>query len=89
MLAESGDPARYRDGKSRRNYAGEQPVAQAFSALTASPGAHAFYDEQRAAGHGHNDALQRLANRLIGIIHGCLKTRTPYMTSTPPYQQAA
>ena len=31
--------------------------AQAFAALTASPGARAFYDQQRAAGHEHNDAL--------------------------------
>jgi cation diffusion facilitator CzcD-associated flavoprotein CzcO len=37
--------------------------AQAFSALTASPGARAFYDHQRASGHGHNDALRRLASR--------------------------
>jgi transposase len=56
--------------------------AQAFSALTASPGARAFYDQQRAAGHGHNDALRRLANRLVGILHGCLKTRTPYNEDT-------
>jgi len=52
--------------------------AQAFAALTASPGARAFYDQQRAAGHEHNDALRRLANRLVGILHGCLKTRTLY-----------
>jgi transposase len=52
--------------------------AQAFAALTASPGARAFYDQQRAHGHGHNDALRRLANRLVGILHGCLKTRTLY-----------
>jgi transposase len=52
--------------------------AQAFSALTASPGARAFYDQQRANGHGHNDALRRLASRLVGILHGCLKTRTLY-----------
>jgi hypothetical protein len=51
---------------------------QAFAALTASPGARAFYDQQRAAGHEHNDALRRLANRLVGILHGCLKTRTVY-----------
>jgi hypothetical protein len=31
-------------------------MAQAFAALTASPGAHAFYDAQRAKGLGHNDA---------------------------------
>ena len=56
--------------------------AQAFAALTASPGARAFYDQQRASGHGHNDALRRLANRLVGILHGCLKTRTLYDEDT-------
>jgi transposase len=52
--------------------------AQAFAALKASPGARAFYDEFRARGIEHNDALRRLANRLVGILHGCLKTRTLY-----------
>jgi hypothetical protein len=56
--------------------------AQAFSALSASPGARTFYDQQRANGHGHNDALRRLANRLVGIMHGCLKTRTLYDENT-------
>ena len=56
--------------------------AQAFSALSTSPGARAFYDQQRASGHGHNDALRRLANRLVGILHGCLKTRTRYDEDT-------
>jgi hypothetical protein len=66
--------------------------AQAFAALTASPGARAFYDQQRANGHGHNDALRRLANRLVGILHGCLKTRTLYDEDTAwshRHQQAA
>ena len=57
--------------------------AQAFSALTVSPGARAFYACQRANGHGHNDALRRLANRLVGILHGCLKTRTRYDKDPP------
>jgi transposase len=52
--------------------------AQAFAALNASPGARAFYDELRARGIEHNDALRRLANRLVGILHGCLKTGTCY-----------
>jgi transposase len=56
--------------------------AQAFSALSASPGARALYDQQRASGHGHNDALRRVANRLVGILHGCLKTRTLYDEET-------
>ncbi len=56
--------------------------AQAFSSLNASPGARAFYDQQRAKGIEHNDALRRLANRLVGILHGCLKTRTLYDEAT-------
>jgi hypothetical protein len=56
--------------------------AQAFAALTASPGARAYYDQQRAAGREHNDTLRRLANRLVGILHGCLKTRTLYNEHT-------
>jgi transposase len=56
--------------------------AQAFAALTASPGARAYYDAQRAKGFEHNDALRRLANRLVGILHGCLKTRTLYDEAT-------
>ena len=56
--------------------------SQAFSALTASPGARACYDRQRARGLGHNPALRQLSNRLVGILHGCLKTRTRYDEAT-------
>jgi transposase/transposase IS116/IS110/IS902 family protein len=51
---------------------------QAFSALTASPGARAYYDQLRGRGQGHHAALRQLANRLVGILHGCLKTGTTY-----------
>jgi hypothetical protein len=54
----------------------------AFASLNASPGARAFYDQQRAKGLEHNDALRRLASRLTGILHGCLKTRTRYDETT-------
>ena len=50
----------------------------AFCALTASPGARAYYDTTRARGAGHHAALRQLGNRLVGILHGCLKTNTPY-----------
>jgi hypothetical protein len=56
--------------------------AQAFAALNASPGARVLYDDLRARGIEHNDALRRLANRLVGILHGCLKTRTLYDEAT-------
>jgi hypothetical protein len=92
------DPQRYADGKARRNYARTSPLtrasgkkqvvaarfihndrlvdalnAQAFAALNASASAR---------GIEHNDALRRLANRLVGIPHGCLKTGTLYDEAT-------
>jgi transposase len=57
-------------------------MTQAFAALTASPGARAYYDRQRARGAEHNAALRQLANRLVGILHGCLKTGTLYNEAT-------
>jgi transposase len=50
----------------------------AFAAITASPGARAFYDERRGNGDTHNRALRALANRLVGILHGCLRHGTVY-----------
>jgi hypothetical protein len=50
----------------------------AFSALTKSPGARALYDRHRAAGDSHHQALRAVANRFVGILHGCLKSHTPY-----------
>jgi transposase len=50
----------------------------AFAALSASPGARTFYDQHRAAGDTHNRALRALANRLVGILHGCLRHGTVY-----------
>ena len=55
---------------------------QAFAALKASPGARGYYDQQRGRGATHHQALRALANRLVGILHGCLKTRTPYDEAT-------
>ncbi len=57
-------------------------MAQALSAISASPGARALYDAERDRGAEHNPALRKLANRLVGILHGCLKTRTPYDEAT-------
>jgi hypothetical protein len=50
----------------------------AFCALTQSPGCRTFYDQHRAARDLHHQALRALANRLVGILHGCLTTRTLY-----------
>jgi hypothetical protein len=51
---------------------------QAFAAISASPGARACYDELRSRDIDHTDALRRVANRMAGILHGCLKTGAAY-----------
>jgi len=55
---------------------------QAFAALGASPGARAYYDALRNRNIGHHAALRQLANRLVGILHGCLKAGTVYNEHT-------
>ena len=50
----------------------------AFCALQASPGARLFYDHRRTAGDLHHQALRALGNRLVGILHGCLRHQTHY-----------
>jgi hypothetical protein len=54
----------------------------AFSAISTSPGARAFYDHRRAAGDTHHQALRALGNRLVGILHGCLTHNAPYSETT-------
>ena len=50
----------------------------AMCSLQVSPGCHDFYRRRRAAGDLHHQALRALANRLVGYLHGCLRTRTHY-----------
>ncbi|QCB51787.1 IS110 family transposase [Rhodococcus sp. PAMC28707] len=50
----------------------------AFCALSQSPGARAYYDRYRAAGNLHHQALRALGNRLVGILHGCLRHHSNY-----------
>ena len=67
---------------------------QAFAALTSSSGARAYYDRHRDRGATHHQALRALANRLVGILHGCLTHRVHYdehtaWASPAPQHQAA
>jgi hypothetical protein len=50
----------------------------AYASLTGSPGVRSYYDAHRARGQTHNQALHVLANRLVGILHGCLAHRQLY-----------
>ncbi len=54
----------------------------AFAALKCSPGARAYYDQHRAGGDTHHQALRALANRQVGILHGCLRHHTLYNEET-------
>ena len=68
-------------------YARNQRLANAcylwaFASITASPGARHFYDQHRSNGDTHNQAIRALANRLVGILHGCLKHNTLYSEHT-------
>jgi hypothetical protein len=54
------------------------PATGGRSSLGASPGARAYDDRLRAAGTTHQQALRALANRLVGILHGCLRHRSRY-----------
>lgn len=68
----------------------------AFCSLGNSPGARSYYDHRRAKGDSHHKALRALANRQVGILHGCLTHHTNYDETTGwahrndhPTQQAA
>jgi hypothetical protein len=50
----------------------------ALGSMRGSPGARAYYQALRDRGMNHHAAMRQLANRLVGILHGCLKTRTHY-----------
>lgn len=54
----------------------------AFCSISQSPGCRQFYDQRRAKGDLHHQALRALANRLVGILHGCLDTSTLYNEHT-------
>jgi hypothetical protein len=50
----------------------------AFCSLTKSPGARTYYDQLRARGKTHRQALRQLANRWVGILHHCLENGSLY-----------
>ena len=55
---------------------------QAYGALNGPAGTRAYYDTIRTRGTGHHAALRQVANRLVGILHGCLHSGTLYNEAT-------
>ena len=66
----------------RNKHLGDATQQWAFCAMRGSPGARAYYLALRKRGTGNQAALRQLANRLVGILHGCLKTSTRYDEDT-------
>ena len=66
----------------RNRRLGDAVQQWAFCAMRGSPGARTYYQALRARGIGHQAALRQLANRHVGILHACLKTRTTYNETT-------
>lgn len=56
---------------------------QAYGALNESSGSRTYYDAIRARGTSHHAALRQVANRLVGILHGCLASGTPTTKPSP------
>jgi len=66
-------------------------VADAYGAIVAVIGAHntqiadleeALHDHRRAAGDIHSSAPRVVGNRLVGVLHGCLRTHTCHSEET-------
>lgn len=66
----------------RNRRLGDAVQQWAFCSMRGSPGARAYYQSLRARGIGHQAALRQLANRWVGILHGCLRHRTFYDENT-------
>jgi len=53
-----------------------------FSAVNTSPGARALYQRRRRLGDGHEKALRRVGNKLVGQLDYCLRHHQPYREET-------
>jgi transposase len=67
------DRTRFSGPKSRKNCAGTSPVTRASGHSRVVPGARSSYDQLRSRGKTHRQALRQVANRLVGLLHGCLE----------------
>ncbi|MDH3047317.1 transposase [Gordonia alkanivorans] len=79
-------PLTRQSGKSRivsarcigNNWIRDAAIQQASAAIIHDENARAYYQKQRDRGVEHQAALRQLANRLVGILHGCLAHRELY-----------
>lgn len=57
---------------------GETCVRWAFCAVQASPGARRYYEALRGRDKTHSQAIRSVSNRMVGILHACLKKGVLY-----------
>jgi hypothetical protein len=57
----------------RNRHLADATYLWAFCSLTHSVGARRYYDTRRTNGANHHQALRALGNRLVGLLHGCLR----------------
>jgi hypothetical protein len=58
-------------------------ILEAFCSLRDHQEQRDYYQQLHDRKIGHQAALRQLANRLVGILHGCLKIHTTYNEHTP------
>jgi len=80
VLAEFGDDkVRYADAKARKNFAGTSPITRQSGKKKVVMARYVHNDRLLdALNRQAFAALRQLGNRLVGILHGCLKTGTEY-----------
>jgi transposase len=66
----------------RNRHLADATYLWAFCSLTRSAGARRYYDTRRDTGANHHQALRALGNRLVGILHGCLRYGQNYSEVT-------
>jgi transposase len=74
----SGKSLRVAIRQARNDRLADAYYQAAFVCLTRSPEANTYYRRLRTAGKSHNRALRALANKLAGVLDGCLRQRQRY-----------
>jgi transposase len=74
----SGKSLRVAIRQARNDRLADAYYQAAFVCLTRAPEANAYYRHLRAAGKSHSHALRALANKLAGVLDGCLRRGQKY-----------
>ena len=74
----SGKSLRVAIRQARNDRLADAYYQAAFVCLTRSVEANAYYRRLRATGKSHSHALRALANKLAGVLDGCLRRRQTY-----------